>query len=143
MNTDEFLWETSNAPTPAESAFVDESLESFNRAATDFRAVRSLGCFARLPSGRVLGGAIARTWGRCCELRQLWVDEEYRRIGIGTRLVRLIEERARSRGCTIIYLETFSFQAPALYHRLGYEVACQFEGFPDGITKFIMRKQLA
>ena len=30
---------------------------------------------------------------------------------------------AAQRGCTVFYLETFSFQAPALYRRLGYEVA--------------------
>jgi GNAT superfamily N-acetyltransferase len=142
-SAEEFVWETSDVPAAADSLFIDESLESFNTASADLAAVRPLGCFARLPTGRIVGGAIGRTWGRCCELRQLWVEEAYRRRGIGTRLVRLIEARARDRGCRVIFLETFSFQAPDLYRRLGYEVACQIEGFPDGITKFLLRKSLA
>ena len=46
------------------------------------------------------------------------------------------------RGCTIIYLETFSFQAPSLYRSLGYEPVCQFEGFDQEIIKYIMSKTL-
>jgi hypothetical protein len=36
----------------------------------------------------------------------------------------------------------FTFQAPVFYLRLGYEVACEFKGFPNNVSKFIMRKSL-
>jgi GNAT superfamily N-acetyltransferase len=143
MTIEDCVWGASDATTPDEAAFVDESLAAFNRAAADLATVRPLGCFARLPCGRLIGGALARTWGGCCEIRDLFVDEAYRRVGLGTRLVRLVEEAARARGCALVFLETFSFQAPALYHRIGYEVACRLDGFPDGITKFVLRKELA
>ena len=70
------------------------------------------------------------------------MDEPYRRRGVGSRLVRLVEEEARRRGCEVVYLETFSFQAPDLYRRLGYETACEFTGFPGGVVKHVMRKRL-
>jgi ribosomal protein S18 acetylase RimI-like enzyme len=135
-------WETSGDPARADVEAVHAGLDGFNRSAADLAAVRPLGCFARLSSGRCVGGAIARTWGGCCEITQLWVDEAHRARGLGSRLVRLVEDEARARGCSLVYLDTFSFQAPGFYRRLGYEVACAVEGFPDGITKFLMRKRL-
>jgi ribosomal protein S18 acetylase RimI-like enzyme len=92
---------------------------------------------------RVTASSAARTWGRCCELQQIWVGEPYRRNGIGRRLMQLVEEEARRRRCTLIFLETFSFQAPELYRRLGFETACELSGFPNGIVKYVMRKSVA
>jgi ribosomal protein S18 acetylase RimI-like enzyme len=102
-----------------------------------------LACFARLPCGAVVGGAVGRTWGECCELQQLWVDEARRRQGIGADLVRAFEARASARGCRTFYLHTFSFQAPKLYRSLGYEVAVALEGFAPGIVKYLMVRRVA
>jgi ribosomal protein S18 acetylase RimI-like enzyme len=66
------------------------------------------------------------------------VTPERRRGGIGAALVRRFEALAAQRGCTVFYLETFSFQAPALYRRLGYEVAATIAGFAPGVEKHLM-----
>jgi GNAT superfamily N-acetyltransferase len=121
-----------------EGDLVDAGLDASNAAAAPLHEVHPLSCFARLPSGAVVGGAVGRTWGECCELRQIWVDEAQRRQGIGADLIRAFEARALARGCNTFYLETFSFQAPALYRSLGYEVAVALEGFGPGIVKYTM-----
>jgi ribosomal protein S18 acetylase RimI-like enzyme len=123
----------------AARAVVDRGLGDANDAAAPLDSVRSLSCFARI-DGVVIGGAVGRTWGLCCELQQLWVDERHRRRGIARELVQRFESHAASRGCTTIYLDTFSFQAPAMYRKLGYVVAAEIRGFPDGIAKFTMVK---
>ena len=46
------------------------------------------------------------------------------------------------RGCTTCYLTTFSFQAPRLYRALGYQVAWEVKGFPQGIVKYEMVRPL-
>jgi ribosomal protein S18 acetylase RimI-like enzyme len=124
-------------PEP-EGALVDAGLDASNAAAAPLQDVVPLSCFARLPSGAMVGGAVGRTWGECCELQQLWVDEARRRQGIGADLVRAFEAHAQARGCRTYYLETFSFQAPSLYRSLGYEVAVALEGFGPGIVKYLM-----
>ena len=86
----------------------------------------------------VLGGAIGRSWGPCCELQQLWVHPAQRRQGIGGGLVRAFEDLGRCRGCSIFYLETFDFQAPALYRSLGYEVVHAHAVYPHGIVRYLM-----
>jgi len=124
-----------------EGAVVDSGLGQANAAAAPLHQVRPLSCFARLASGAVAGGAVGRTWGDCAELQQLWVAPEHRRRGIGARLVREFEARARTRGCRTFYLETFSFQAPDLYRALGYEARLALHGFAPGIVKYVMVRE--
>ncbi|QNM97611.1 GNAT family N-acetyltransferase [Chitinimonas koreensis] len=127
---------------PAEGDLVDAGLGAANQAAAPLHEVRPLSCFARLPSGEVVGGAVGRSWGACCELLQLWVDPAWRRRGIGAELVRAFEARAAARGCRTFYLETFSFQAPRLYRSLGYAVRLEIGGFAPGVTKYYMVREL-
>ena len=121
-----------------EGRLVDAGLGEANEAAAPLSEVRPLSCFARRADGEVLGGAVGRTWGACCELQQLWVAPGSRRQGIGARLVREFERKALTRGCRVFYLETFSFQAPALYRALGYRAELTLRGFPHGIAKYTM-----
>ncbi len=104
--------------------------------------VRRLASFARNSSGSVIGGAVGRTWGECCELQTLWVDPEARGRGIARRLLTKFHERAESRGCRTFYLETFSFQAPECYRAAGFEVRLRIGGFAPGVTKFFMVREL-
>ncbi len=128
---------------PAHDAqVVDEGLGAANLAAAPLHEVRALGCFAHDAEGAVMGGAVGRTWGDCCELQQLWVQPEHRGAGLGTALMHAFEARALQRGCRLFYLETFSFQAPAFYQRLGYETVHANTHFPHGIVKHLMQRQV-
>lgn len=126
-----------------ESRLVDEGLGAFNDQAAPLHEVRPLSCFARLASGEVVGGAVGRTWGPCCELQQLWVEPAYRREGVGSRLVKDFEAHGQARGCDTFYLETFNFQAPAFYRSLGYEVRYEHAVYPHGIVKYMMVRTAA
>ncbi len=125
-----------------EAALVEAGLDATNAAVAALRNVRPLLVFAREQGETVVGGAVGRTWGECCELRQLWVAESHRRCGLGTRLVREVERRARERGCRLLYLETFSFQAKPFYEKIGYRVNAEIKGFEDGIIKYFMIRDL-
>lgn len=127
---------------PEESALVDQGLGEANDAAAPLHEVRPLSCFARDAAGQVIGGAVGRWWGPCCELQQLWVHPEHRRKGLGAELVRAFEARAQTHGCTSFYLETFDFQAPHLYESLGYRSAYAHDVYPHGIVRFMMVKHL-
>jgi GNAT superfamily N-acetyltransferase len=125
---------------PQETALVDRGLGEANDAAAPLHEVRPLSCFAHTEAGRVVGGAVGRWWGQCCELQQLWVEASYRRRGIGKQLIQAFEARAREHGCSTFYLETFSFQTPQLYESLGYTAAYEHKVYPHGIVKYVMVK---
>lgn len=125
-----------------EAAVVDKGLDSSNDAAAPLHEVKPLSCFASRATGQVVGGAIGRRWGQCCELQQLWVDPAFRRQGIATTLLSEFEARAAQHGCTTCFLETFSFQAPAFYAASGYTIEYENRVFPHGIVKLVMAKRL-
>lgn len=126
-----------------EASLIDQGLGDFNESAAPLQDVRVLSCFARNEAGVVLGGAVGRTWGLCCELQQLWVNPAFRRQGIGAHLVREFHQAAEARGCSTFYLETYSFQAPGFYRALGYEAKLAIEGYATGVTKFTMVRQVS
>ena len=130
---------TAHEAIPREDALVvDEGLGEYNDAAAPLHEVRPLACFARRGDGRVVGGAIGRTWGRHGELQQLWVDKEHRHQGIATRLLERFHAEGAARGCDTFYLETWSFQAEGFYRTLGYETAYTLKDVGPGFDKHLM-----
>lgn len=123
-------------------ARVDAGLGEANNAAVPLDEVRPLACFAMDENKRMVGGAVGRRWGSSCELLQLWVEPAHRRQGLATRLVLAFEAHAARSGCASVYLETYSFQVPALYESLGYQVEYERSDFPHRVVKYHMMKML-
>lgn len=65
-----------------------------------------------------------------------------RGTGVGTQLMRMAEDEARSRSCVGVWLDTHTFQARPFYERLGYSVFADLPDFPPGHTRFYMMKRL-
>lgn len=140
MPSSALVFSTTDTPSEDKLLAVDTGLEQHNHAVAPLEDVRQLASFATDEAGRVVGGAVGRTWGLCCELLQLWVAPDQRAGGVGSRLLQAFEDHARARGCRIFYLTTLSFQAPEFYRRNGYAVLAQISGYPNGIVKFLMHK---
>ena len=134
-------FEVFDEPPESVVSAIDAGLDAHNQAVAPLGDVRPLAATAALPSGAIVGGAVGRTWGACCELLQLWVHPDHRRAGIATRLLAEFERRGAARGCHTYYLTTLSFQAPGFYRRRGYAVLAEISGYPDGIVKYLMCKR--
>lgn len=128
-------------PSAADRDAVDGGLGRFNEVAGAMLQTRSLGVFRR-EGGRVVGGLLARTSGTQCEVQMLWVEEERRGEGLGRALMAAAEEEARRRGCTDLFLDTLSFQAPEFYASLGYVELYRHGPFDGGVEKIHMGKAL-
>jgi ribosomal protein S18 acetylase RimI-like enzyme len=129
-------------PPPVDCAAIDGGLGASNSAAAPLHEVRPIACFARREDGTLLGGAVGRRWGKCAELQQLWVHPAHRRNGVGTSLVESFQSFAETNGCSALFLETFSFQAPGLYLSLGFNKVSELAIYPHGIVKYILVKYL-
>ena len=76
-------------------------------------------------NGEIIGGCIAEAyeyhWARMF-LDTLWVDERYRRQGLGSMILREVERLAREKGCRVVTLGTASYMARPFYEKHGYTV---------------------
>jgi len=72
----------------------------------------------------------------------LWVAEPYRKHGVGSELMGAAEAAAREQGCRAAYLDTFTFQAPKFYERLGYREFGRLSDFPPGHSRIWFSKAL-
>jgi ribosomal protein S18 acetylase RimI-like enzyme len=109
---------------------------------TGIRDARLLAIFVRDASDAIVAGVYGWTWGGCCEVQMLWVDDRYRGRGFGTRVMNAAEAEARLRGATQIVLSTHTFQAPAFYARLGFVEVGRVDGYPAGHAAIYLRKAL-
>ena len=91
----------------------------------------------------ILGGCIMEidSW-KIAELEILWVDEKYRRQGMGSALIHEAERVAREKGCYAMTLGTFDFQARPLYEKHGYKVVGKIKDWPRGHENYSMMKRL-
>jgi ribosomal protein S18 acetylase RimI-like enzyme len=67
-----------------------------------------------------VGVAIYKVVGGMAHLEQIVVADGATRRGIGSELMRALEEHAVALGCHVIQLETAETQAPGFYERHGY-----------------------
>ena len=72
-----------------------------------------------------------------------WVRASERGHGLGATLLARFEEEARERGCTHVFVTSFTFQAPGFYERHGYREIFRWEGVPTpGADDVHFRKEL-
>lgn len=140
MPAPEFEIETD--PAPEQVQYLEDRIYQFNSSVTGITGGAWLAIFLRDDTGRVIAGICGNTWGGCCEIRQLWVDEAQRGLGLGTRLLAAAEHEARRRGCTQIFLMTFTFQAPGFYARRGFTTIATVDDYPRGHQNLLLRKRL-
>jgi GNAT superfamily N-acetyltransferase len=92
--------------------------------------------------GALVGGASGFTLWKWLFIDYLWVSDELRGRGLGAQLLGRAEAAARERGCGAAWLDTFSFQAPGFYTKLGYRHFGQLDDFPPGHARYFMWKPL-
>jgi ribosomal protein S18 acetylase RimI-like enzyme len=93
-------------------------------------------------TGAVLGGIMARAWREMLTVELVALPPELRGAGLGSRLMRMVEEEGRRRGCNGAWLQTSDWQARGFYEKLGYTIFGRLEDYPAGHTRFFMKKSL-
>ncbi|MFL6205892.1 MAG: GNAT family N-acetyltransferase [Acidimicrobiales bacterium] len=131
---------------------VQTGLRAYNDASSPIlRGYRERGEDKEVPfdlyafddAGELTGGIVASTWGGWLAIDLVWVREDQRGTGLGSDLLRRIEQRARDeRGCVGVRLDTWGFQAKPFYEKQGYTVFGVLEDYPPGETEYLLAKRL-
>lgn len=122
---------------------VGDGLDRFNLSQTNDGHYTPMRLFVRDDDGAILGGLIADVYMGWMFVRILWVDERLRGGGHGAGLMRRAEAEARELGCRGVWLDTFTFQAPEFYRKLGYEEFGRIDDYPPPFARHFFRKRFA
>ncbi|MCA1056002.1 GNAT family N-acetyltransferase [Rossellomorea aquimaris] len=128
-----------------DSDYIRQKLIEYNMSAIDDDVktpLEKVSFVIRDDQDEIVGGVVGETFWHHLHIDFLWVSEEYRKEGYGVQLVERMEEFAKEKGCYLVILDTFSFQAPGFYKKLGYEEFGVLEDFPKGSRQHYMEKRL-
>ncbi|WP_224543732.1 GNAT family N-acetyltransferase [Mesorhizobium sp. CA16] len=127
----------------AELGVIEERLDNDNRRLTGRGDDRALVFALRDEQGRAVGAAAGYSWAGIAELTLMWVDEAYRGLGLGRKLLDAFVAEAAARGSLRIWVSTHDFQAPGLYEKAGFERMAEMTGWPEGHSNIILCKTIA
>ena len=142
MTRDDEPFRIDDRVSDAEEALVRRELLAFNErhiGPADEQPVRLV---ARDDSGAVVAGLLGQTTWGWLYVEKLWLADEARGQGLGSRLLSAAESIAIDRGCTGATLTTFEHQARGFYEKLGYVLFGTLEGYPAGTRQYHLCKPL-
>lgn len=133
---------TQGEPDPEDKKALYEGMLAYHKSKGHPRKKELFSIFLKSQSGKVLGGVIVSFEWNGMQIQTLWVDDSIRNQGWGSKLMQLVEEEAIKRGCTLAFTDTFTWQAPEFYLKLGYTLYGELENLPEGNSLSYYYKKL-
>ncbi len=104
--------------------------------------IRSFAVYIIDQKKNLFGGAKGVTYYGCLYIDLLWVHQNLRSQGWGTKLISAAEKIGKERNCTFATVNTMDWEALPFYQSLGYEVEFTREGYQQSSKMFLLRKGL-
>jgi GNAT superfamily N-acetyltransferase len=127
-------------PEPALREAILAVLLKHNTEAAGDGDWQALAITVRDEAGAVVGGL----WGYTLYgflFVELLAMGEARGGGVGRQVMALAEAEAKQRGCVGMWLDTFTFQAPWFYPKLGFTELARIQGYPPGHDRLFLVKR--
>lgn len=129
-------------PSGDDVRVVGRGLNAFNRPFLGSDDYRPLVAFLRDVDGAIRGGLVGDTAYGWLHVDVIWMEEDIRGQGWGSRLLAGAEGEAVARGCRRAYLDTATFQAPGFYEKHGYREVGRITDFRYGHDIVYLTKKL-
>ena len=132
--------------TDGDDEFIEDKLVEYNLSmepATQGKLFESISRKIVDEEGNIIAGclAIMYCWN-VVAIDIIWVDEQYRGQGLGSMLLGEVEREAMEKGCHLVHLDTYDFQAKGFYEKNGYSVFGILEDCPKGHIRYYLKKTL-
>lgn len=139
----ELAMEVSFDVTEQDREAILKPLRAYNLSHTGSMLFETVGILLRDPAtDEVVGGLYGKISYGWLFIELLSIPDQMRTQGTGTRLMRTAEDLAEQKGCTGIWLDTFSFQAPGFYRKLGFTEVGHIVDYPPGHLRHFFQKRL-
>ena len=117
-------------------------IRAYNRANREPSKSEPLNIYLEDEEGNLVAGIVAETFGNWLEIEYLYVSENLRRQGIGSKILKMAENELRNSGCKYSFVDTFNFQAPKFYEKHGYKEVFALKNYPYIGERYYYTKEL-
>ena len=124
------------------SQVIGDLIRSYNRSKREAAESEPLNLYVEDDSGELMAGLVAETFGNWLEIEYLFVKEDLRGQGIGSKLLQQAESEAKKRNCRFAFVNTYQFQAPAFYQKHGYKKVFTLKDYPYDGQRHYYQKDL-
>lgn len=129
-------------PTEDDLTALKNGLLSFNVQKANLKDDQEISSFIKDCEGVILGGVYGKLTAGWLYIDWLWVSDECRSAGYGTRLLQEMEQFATFYDIRFAHLETTSYQALDFYKKNGYTVFAELNDKPPGHVSYFLKKEL-
>lgn len=134
--------ELSRTPTEDQRHAILQPLIDYNDAKTGGSKSEPFALMVRDEHEAILGGLYGRVIFQWMFIELLSVPEQGRGQGIGSELMAMAEALAKEKNCLGIWLDTFDFQAPEFYKKMGFSQFGEIVDYPPGHKRHFFQKRL-
>jgi len=117
-------------------------IRAYNRANREPSKSELLNIYLEDKEGNLVAGMVAETFGNWLEIEYLYVCDDLRGQGIGSKILEMAENESRNRGCKYSFVDTFNFQAPKFYKKHGYKEVFALKNYPYTGERYYYTKEL-
>ena len=117
-------------------------IRAYNRANRETSKSELLNIYLEDEEGNLVAGMVAETFGNWLEIEYLYVSDDLRGQGIGSKILEMAENESRNRGCKYSFVDTFNFQAQKFYEKHGYKEVFALKKYPYTWERYYYTKEL-
>ena len=117
-------------------------IRAYNRSNREPSKSEPLNIYLEDEYGNLVAGMVAETFGNWLEIEYLYVSDDLRGQGIGSKILEMAENESRNRGCKYSFVDTFNFQAPKFYKKHGYKEVFALKKYTYTGERYYYTKEL-
>ena len=121
---------------------LENLIKEYNRSKREPSRSEPLNIYVEDEQGNLMAGMVAETFGNWLEIEYLYVREDLRGQGLGSRILKMAEKESRERRCKYSFVDTFNFQAPKFYEKHGYKEVFSLKKYPYTGERYYYTKEL-
>lgn len=121
---------------------LENLIKEYNRSKREPSRSEPLNIYVEDEQGNLMAGMVAETFGNWLEIEYLYVREDLRGQGLGSRILKMAEKESRERRCKYSFVDTFNFQAPKFYEKHGYKEVFSLKKYPYIGERYYYTKEL-
>jgi ribosomal protein S18 acetylase RimI-like enzyme len=130
-----------NTPDASDDKVIRNGIVDFNSKIIKEKSSH-FSLFAK-DGAQIIGGALIWEHSDALYIDVLWCNEQYRKLGIGAKIITMIDDVAKNKRLPKIFVDTYEFQAQAFYEKHGFYCIGTIPKYLKDYDRIFMRKDIS